>query len=464
MTDIIDTLARALGEDALLTGAAVRARTCGYWDSSPLRAKAIARPRSTAEVSTLLRLCNAVKQPVVMHGGLTGCAEGHRSGDDDIVLSLERMTAIEEVDPVGSVAVVQAGVVLESLHRALAEHDLTFPVDLGARGSCTIGGNIATNAGGVTVLRYGMTRDLILGLEVVLADGRILSSMNRMLKNNAGFDLKQMFIGSEGTLGVITRAVLKLVPCAIGYQSALVAVDRFDHVVSLLTRARRCAAAPLTSFELMWGDYYRVVTGPGQLRQPLRRDHRFYVLLDCESVTDAPLAALLERALDDDVVADAVLARSQAQRDDFWRIRENFEPILAHEPSFLYDVSLPLKDMEVYIDQVAEKVCDSFGPDHLYVFGHVADGNLHLFVQAEAGRDRDGDLKQAADRAVYEPLRQFGGSVSAEHGIGHQKKAWLSLTRTPEEIAMMHRLKAMLDPEAILNPGVIINSTYSNAH
>ena len=260
MSTVVNALQEALGESSLVTGSALAERATSYWNSEPTRALVMLRPKTTEELSRIMAICHAHNQPVVVQGGLTGCVEGAVSGEREIIVSLERMNQIEQVDAVGGTATVQSGVILEVLQNELAEQGLLFPLDLGARGSCTIGGNIATNAGGINVLRYGMMRDLVLGLEAVQADGTVLSSMNRMIKNNAGYDLKQLFIGTEGTLGIVTRAVVKLFPQPKSKNSALVALQDFDAVARLLQVLRGSLAGTLSAFELMWGDYFHAVT------------------------------------------------------------------------------------------------------------------------------------------------------------------------------------------------------------
>ena len=456
MSDVIEVLKSTLDPKCFLEAADIRARSSGYWDPSPMQARFLVRPSTTREVSETLKICHAHGQSVITHGGLTGCANAAATGPDDVVLSLERMSLIEEIDPLSGVAIVQAGAVLETVQKAIAEQGMLLPLDLGARGSCTIGGNVATNAGGVNVLRYGMVRNLVLGLEVVLANGTILPMMNRMLKNNAGFDLKQMFIGSEGTLGVVTKAVLKLEPLSPYRSTALVALDDFEKVPLLLNQLKKDMGGELSSFELMWGDYFQAVTGEGAHRAPMDRDHAFYVLLEVESTSsdEERFMGVLEGAFEAGLVVDAVVAKSDAEREALWAVRDDFEAILERKPVYLYDVSLPIQDMGTYVERVKAIVRNTLPDGDCLVFGHVGDGNLHLFIMTGA----DGDAsKQVADLAVYEPLKDFGGSVSAEHGIGHEKKKWLHYSRTAEEIALMRSLKASMDPKGILNPGVVFD-------
>lgn len=458
MTNPIASLAGALPADRILASEIAAQRATSYWNSDPMQARALLLPRSTREVGDILRCCHGVGQSIVTHGGRTGCVAGAESTARDVVLSLEKMHGNLDIDVAGGTAVVEAGTILQNLQEAVADAGLYFPLDLGARGSCTIGGNVATNAGGINVLRYGMTRNLVLGLEAVLADGTIVSSMNRMLKNNAGYDLKQLFIGTEGTLGVVTRVIVRLFPQPAARHNALVAAPGFQAVTSLLQMLQQQLGGTLSAFEVLWGDYYRAVTGDGGHRAPLAREHPLYVALQSEGAdpdADARrLEAVLGQAHDQGLVQDAVIPKSDAEVAEIWQIRENFEAILVPEPVYLYDVSLPIAEMENYARTVKQSVKQRWSNSQCYVLGHMADGNLHLFVQTN---EKGEDLHTACDELVYNPLRPIGGSVSAEHGIGTEKLRWLPHSRTREEIELMRLMKTSLDPKNILNPGRVLD-------
>ena len=455
---IADALRELLGVEQVITPEQAAERASSYWDPSPMNVAALVRPRTTDEVSRVLRLCHERSQTVVTHGGLTGCVEGATTTADDVAISLERMTAIEEIDLIGRTATVQAGVTLQRVKDAVADQRLYFPLDLGARGSCTIGGNVSTNAGGINVIRHGMMRQQVLGLEAVLADGTVVSSMNHMLKNNAGYDLKQLFIGTEGTLGIVTRAVLKLEEAPLSRNSAMVAADSFDSVVQLLRLLQRRLGAQLCAYEVMWGDYFRAVTEPGWHRAPMGREHAFYVMLECEGgqpESDAAnFTSTMEQALEENLVADAVIPHSDTERRLLWDIRENFQALYQHKPVFLYDVSLPIREMDGYIADVQSRLKARWPDSSCQVLGHIGDGNLHLFVHPAAEGDH---LHRESDDDVYAPLAPIGGSISAEHGIGTEKSDRLGISRSAEEIALMRVLKSALDPKNLLNRNKVLS-------
>lgn len=464
MPDLVGILKNTLGADAVLSAKDVSGRAISFWDNSPMSAKALVRPKTTAEVSEILKLCHAHGQSVVTQGGNTTCVQGTTTCKNDIILSFERMNKIIEIDPIACTAIFEAGVILETAQRAVQEHNLFLPLDLGARGSCTLGGNLATNAGGVNVLRYGMARAMVLGLEAVLADGTIISSMNKMLKNNAGYDLKQLFIGSEGTLGIITRMVVKLMPLPVTKNTAFVALPDFSAVYKLLNHMKANIGTSLSAFEVMWGAYYQAVTEPGGHRAPLERQHPFYVLLECDGSDperdDDRFIQVIEQAFAAAYIIDAIVPQSESERQSLWTIRDDFEPVLKEKSVFfLYDVSLPILSMENYVNEVQTRLNELLPGAAFHVFGHVGDGNLHFFVQPDAKNQTFAkkQLKHLSDTAIYKPLQQYGGSISAEHGIGLEKKQWLNQSRNEAEIALMKLLKTTLDPKNILNAGRVLD-------
>ena len=420
---------------------------------------AIARPADTGEVSRLLAACHEASQPVVPMGGLTGLVQGATAGPGEIGLSFERMNRIEAVDARDRTMRVQAGATLQLVQEAAEREGLMFALDLGARGSATVGGNAATNAGGNRVIRYGMMRELVLGLEAVLADGTVISSLNRMIKNNAGYDLKQLFIGSEGTLGVITRLVLRLRPLPLSHQTALLACTSFDQVTGLLGRLDALLGGAMSSYEVMWREFYELVTTPpAPGRGPIPGEYPYYVIVEALGGDPVGDQARFEQGLatagEEGRFADAAIATSQAQRDAIWALRDDVGRLFALGHPFVFDISLPVAEMEGYVADVHRALAERLPGERCFTFGHLGDGNLHFVVVGSAGPE----ARQTVEEAVYRPLAARQGSVSAEHGIGIEKRPWLSLSRSADEIALMRRLKQALDPRGILNPGRVIDA------
>jgi FAD/FMN-containing dehydrogenase len=450
LTDIV-------GADGVLTGDDVRARSVSWADHSPCQALAIVRPASTEQVSRVLAACHAAGQPVVPMGGLTGLVRGCVAGPGEIGLSLERMHRIESVDLVNRTMTLEAGVALETVQREAEKHGLLYPVDFGARGSAHIGATVATNAGGNGVIRYGMTRESVLGLEAVLADGTVISSMNRMIKNNAAYDLKQLFIGTEGTLGVVTRLVLRLREAPRSTQTALVACAGFADVTRLLKYMDGALGGSLSAFEVMWNEFYRLVTTPpAKGAAPISQDYAYYVLIEGsggDPVRDqARFEEALGEAIEAGLVADAVIASSEAQRASLWALRDDVEQFFRLGMPVVFDVSLPVTEMEGYVAEILARLEREWPAYRRFVFGHLGDGNLHIIAAGPPSRE----ARHGIERCVYEPLAARSGSVSAEHGIGLEKQPWLPLSRNEAELALMRRLKAALDPKGILNPGRVL--------
>ena len=458
-TGLISKIAEVVDAGGIITGSDVALRPADWQGQGSCQALAVIRPRNTAQLSAVMKLCHDADQSVVAEGGLTGLVQGVHSTSDDIVISFERMVSIESIDAVGRTMVVQAGVPLQKVQEAAEAADLLYAVDLGARGSATIGGNISTNAGGNQVLRYGMTRENILGLEAVLADGTIISSMNSLLKNNSGYDLKQLFIGAEGTLGLVTRAVLRLRPRPVSENTALLAVNDFESVVNLFGSMGQELAGSLTAFEVMWGDHYELLTTEtGRHSPPVPTGQPYYVILEATGADhrrdNERFVEILGQALDDGLIVDATISTSKAQRQAIWDIREDIEGLAGVlKPLVMFDVSLPIREMENYVAVLRKNICDQWGDAaRVIVFGHLGDGNLHIFISPPTN---DNAAHLLLEEIVYSPLQSIGGSISAEHGIGLEKRAWLHLCRSREELALMHRLKKALDPTGLLNPGKI---------
>ncbi|RMD94007.1 MAG: FAD-binding oxidoreductase [Alphaproteobacteria bacterium] len=466
--DIVSRLRAELGEAAVLTGADMAPFTEDWtrrYHSHPL---AVVRPASTDEVAAVMRLASAEGVPVVPVSGNTGLSGGtHAEGA--LMLSLARMSRILEIRDEARLAIVEAGVVLSALHEAAAVHGLAFPVFFGARGSAMIGGILSTNAGGSNVLRYGNTRALCLGLEAVLADGRVLNLMTELYKDNSGYDLRDLLIGSEGTLAVITRAVLKLVEAPRVRATAMVAVPSLSAALRLLNRLQSASGGAVEAFEYMPGNYIRhhLEKFP-QARPPFAEPHEVNILVELASAAErdatplpdgtVPLAALLEHELGEAMaegeVLDAVIARNEAQRAEMWARREAAaEVALTRLPLVNNDVAVPLDKVETFLERM-EEVLPRIDPDaEAITVAHLGDGNIHYTVWP--GRDEPAHL-DAIMEAVEDVALELGGSFSAEHGIGLTKKP--SMARRKDQVALevMRAVKAALDPKGILNPGKVL--------
>jgi FAD/FMN-containing dehydrogenase len=459
--DLLAALRQKLGPQAVLIGAEVPARNCNDWSASlPRTPRAVVRPKDAAGVAEAIATCRKAALPFVPQGGLTGLCGGAAPEAGWVAISLEHMVGIEELDPASATMTVKAGTPLETIQKAADDAGFFFPLDLGSRGSCAIGGNLSTNAGGNRVIRYGMTRELVLGLEVVLPDGTVITSLNKLLKNNAGYDLKHLFIGSEGTLGIITRVVLRLFPKPRSTMAALCALRDHAAVVALLDAARSGLGPLLSAFEVMWPDYWDVITERAGVRAPVGKGHGLYVLVEAQGTDesiDAPrFEAWLEGLMERGLLADAAVAQSLAQAKAFWAVRDicsEFAQVLG--PHISYDIGLAVARMDEFATRCkAALSADIAGCESVY-YGHIGDGNLHLVAWVE-GLPVERQPKEKMDEIIYGLVREMGGSVSAEHGIGTLKKRWLGHARSEAEIALMRTLKSALDPDHLLNPGKVI--------
>ena len=456
---VITALKAVFDSRTLLLGTDIPARNHSDWSGlDPVEPLALLRPASTAEIAEAMRICAAHGVAVVPQGGMTGLCGGALPVAGAVALSLERMTGIEEIDIAGATMTVRAGTPLEAVQNAAAEAGLYYPLDLGARGSCTVGGTIATNAGGNRVIRYGMTRDLVLGIEAVLPDGTVITSLNRMIKNNAGYDLKQAFIGSEGTLGIVTRAVLRLSPLPAYSSAALCALDSYEGVVELLGASRRRLGPMLSAFEVMWADYWELIATTPGLRMPLPQGHAFHVLIEVQG-TDAEhdgakFDAFLESQVEAGILTDAAVAQSMGDVKSFWEVRDavsEFGHTFGSHAAF--DIGLPIRRMDEFAIACRTALGGKLKSAHALFYGHVGDGNLHIVARDRAA---DNQPKRLIGDTVYDLVQQFGGTISAEHGIGISKKRWLPLTRSQAELNAMHRLKTAFDPHNMLNPGKVL--------
>jgi len=468
VTSLLDDLRATVGADHVLTDAADLAAYGTDWRGAyrgtPL---AVVRPSSTAQVSEVVRLAHAAGVAIVPQGGNTGMCGGAVPTDDgsQLVLSLGRMRSVREVDALGGTITVDAGIVLADVQAAAAGVDRLFPLSLGSEGSCTIGGNIATNAGGTAVLRYGMMRTQVLGLEVVLPDGRVWDGLRSLRKDNAGYDLTQLFIGAEGTLGVITGAVLSLQPATPARATAWVALPSVAAAASLLPLLREYAAERLTTWELVARPALDLSVAAG-VQDPLRSDADWFGLIELAGPAGASVQDDLERALgaavETGLVLDAAVAGSPAQRSGLWALRERVsEAQESLGPTIKHDVSVPIPSLDELVSRLAPVLEHALPGIRPIVYGHVGDGNLHYNLSRPASLASDEFLAHADElsRIVHDCTVELGGSISAEHGLGSGKAAAAAAYKSEVEVSLMRAVKNALDPAGLMNPGTVLAPT-----
>ena len=427
------------------------------------RSPLVLRPGSTAEVSAICKLASEHKIALVPQGGNTGLVGGQTPHNGEVVVSLRRMDKIREVDTASNTMTCEAGVVLQIAQAKASDVDRLFPLSLGAEGSCTIGGNLSTNAGGTAALAYGVAREMALGLEVVLADGRVLNLLSKLKKDNTGYNLHNLFIGAEGTLGIITAATLKLFPKPRAVETAYVGLKSPAAALKLLSIAQGEAANALTSFELLSEMAVDFSVRHGiDVRDPLAEKHPWYVLMELSSPGDdarTPLETILTRALEDEIVDDAVIAANLTQRNAFWKLRE--EMSAAQKPeggSIKHDISVPVAAVPEFIAEANAAVVKLIPGARPVPFGHLGDGNLHYNVSQPIGADTADYLARwhEVNAVVFAIVLRMGGSISAEHGIGVLKRDELPEVKDKTAIELMRSIKAMLDPHGIMNPGKVL--------
>ena len=428
------------------------------------RTPMVLRPGSVAEVSQIFKLANETSTPIVPQGGNTGLVGGQIAFDNEIVLSLTRLDRIREVDPASNTLTCEAGVTLQRAREAAAEVDRLYPQLLPSEGSCTIGGNLSTNAGGTAAVAYGIARSHVLGIEVVLADGRLLDNLNKLKKDNTGYDLKNLFVGAEGTLGVITAAVLRLVPRPNAVETAFVGLPSAQAALSLFGIANENAAGGVTSFELMTRlGLEMVFRHAAGCRDPLQKAYPWYVLIELSSQGKTGLRDVLEEILAEGLkrglILDAAIADSLEQSKAFWRLREMFGEVQRHEGgSIKHDVSVPVAAVPDFIAEANAAVAALIPEARPVPFGHLGDGNVHYNVSQPLGADRKEFLARwdEVNAAVFAVVKKFGGSISAEHGVGVMKRDLLPSVKDPVALDLMRRIKHLMDPNNILNPGKVL--------
>jgi FAD/FMN-containing dehydrogenase len=467
---VANTVAEILGPDGVLTDATdIEPYLTDHRHLYRGRALTVALPRTVDQVSRLLAYCNDNRIGVVPHAGNTsycGGATPDESGKQ-IVLSLKRLNQIRSVDPLNYSLVAEAGCILAVVQRAADGAERLFPLSLGSEGTCQIGGNLSTNAGGTSVLRYGMMRDLVLGLEVVLADGRILSTLGALRKDNTGYDIKSLFLGAEGTLGVITAAALKLFSKVRSAATAFVAVQSVQAAVELLAHLREVSGDRISSFELIPRIGIDLTTRhiPG-VADPLKERYEWHVLCEVtssratENLNDL-LTEALAAAFESNLVLDAVVAQSERERESLWKLRETIpEAQRIDGASLKHDISLPITSLSKFVATAGEWLRVNVPEGQLVAYGHVGDGNLHFNLNQAAGSSRESFLSREASikRTIHDMVRDFGGSFSAEHGIGRLKVGELERYASPVELDLMRSVKHAFDPNGILNPGKVLRS------
>jgi FAD/FMN-containing dehydrogenase len=449
-----------LTDPALFAGALIEPR--GLYRGKAL---ALVRPESTKEVASVAIFCNELRIGMVPQGGNTGLAGGQTPdlSGDEIIVSTQRLRAIREVDLDGDVMICEAGVTLAEAQAAALAADRLFPLSLASEGSCTIGGNISTNAGGMNVIAYGNTRDLVTGVEAVLADGRIINALSKLRKDNTGYDVKSLFIGAEGTLGIVTAVSLRLFPNPRAQATAFVGLKSPDDALKLLRIARDRIGAAITSFELIGRNAYEIGLRHGGARAPLEGPHDWYILIEASSQTpgglDEALTAALEAALEKGVIEDASIAASLEQRADFWRVRECLSEAQSKEgASIKHDVSVAVGLVPTLIREATPAV-EAFAPGaRVVAFGHLGDGNIHFNVSQPVDADGQAFLDRwdAMNEIVHGIVARLGGSYSAEHGVGQLKRGLLARWKDPTSLAVMRQIKAALDPNGVMNPGKVL--------
>jgi FAD/FMN-containing dehydrogenase len=456
--------ANALTDQAAIAPYLIESRGL-YKGNAPL----VLKPGSVQEISQILRLASETGVAIVPQGGNTGHVAGQipRTGAADIVLSLERLNRIRDIDPVGNVIVADAGCILADIQKAAEAHDRLFPLSLGSEGSCRIGGNLSTNAGGTAVLAYGNMRQLCLGLEVVLPTGEIWDGLRRLKKDNTGYDLRDLFIGAEGTLGIITGAVLKLFPQPRGHQVAFAGLKSVEDALALFDKASSLCGPALTGFELMprLGVEFTAKHIPG-VRDPMETVHAWYVLIDISTSDSADSAermmqAVLETEIASGLIENAVIATSEAQRRSLWHMRESMSPAQKPEGgSIKHDVSVPVSSIPAFMARADAAVMKAIPGARICSFGHMGDGNIHYNISQPIGADKDQFIGRwrEMNAIVHGIVLKYNGSISAEHGIGQLKRDELADVRAPIEIDLMQRIKHAFDPAGIMNPGKVLKA------
>jgi len=462
--EALDAIRAIVGTNGVFDGSDTAPFLSEWRDRWPGEAKLIVAPASTEDVSEIVKICAAEKIAITPQGGNTGLVGGQIPFGSEILLSMKRMKKVRDISPLDNTMIVDAGVTLLEAQDAAEKVGRLFPLSIGSEGSCQLGGVISTNAGGVNVLRYGNMRDLVLGIEVVTPTGEIWQNLKRLRKDNTGYDLKQLFIGGEGTLGIVTGAVLKLFPRPNEMVTAFAGVPSAEAAVALLSHAQQATGGLASSFELMSRQCLDLLIKniPGA-RDPLDDQHQWYVLMEFSSVGSGALRGIIENvlagAIEKNVAADATIAENETQAKVLWHMRHSMSDAINHEGlGARHDVSVPIADIPDFLVQADIAVKKIAPAARIVAFGHIGDGNIHYdIVPAEGdGKNALDDLRPDIETSVYDVIGKFNGSISAEHGIGRHKKDSIAKRKSPVELAMMRAVKKALDPQGIMNPGKML--------
>ncbi|MDV7105615.1 FAD-binding oxidoreductase [Vibrio sp. TH_r3] len=453
--ECLQELCKLVYPEQIRQGQAIDSSYQKDWSSTPATCPlAVIFPHSTEQLAAIVKVCAKFSQPIIPQGGRTGLTGAATPYSDSICISLEKLNSIVEVDTKANSITVGAGVLLQQVQEAAQQHERYYPVDFGARGSCQIGGVLATNAGGNNVIRYGMARETVLGLEVVTAQGDILDLNNKMIKNNAGYDLKQLFIGSEGTLGFITQATLKLASVPGEARTALCAMSNYQNGVDLLRQLQSHLGQSIHAFEMMWLDFYSMSCDWScSSNPPVDLDYPLYVLIECRDCSEDAFNAALESAFESELIQDAAIAASLKDREKLWAIREATTEFPIKLAPINFDISLPIGDIDRFVQECTAKIKSRWPNAVVVNFGHIGDSNLHLTIDKNSAEGID---ELEADKLVYQCVEQYQGSISAEHGIGTLKRDFLHHSVSQQSIELMRTIKQALDPKNILNPGKLI--------
>jgi len=457
---LINLFESSIGKSSVLTGDDLKSRFYHIWKTEvPLQSICLLLPRSSQDVSNIMKICNENNQEVIIHGGLTNLVGSTKSEKSQVVISLEKMNKIIDIDERGKTVTCESGVIIENIINEVKEKNLLLPLNFGARGSAQIGGAVSTNAGGLRVFKYGMTRNLVMGIEYVLPDGTIISSLKKLMKDNSGYDLKHLLIGSEGTLGIVTKVVLRLYQLPKTRYTSLAVTNDFQKVLDMLLYMEDKISSNLTGFELLWNDTYKqMVSDKTMYNKYLPDKFKYYIFIeymgrDFENDYNVFEKHILE-SIDDGIIEDAVIGKDEKEQINIWGIREDVA-VLADEREFdqQFDISIPVNLIGSVIDKISSELKECVGVKTIFPFGHVADGNIHFII----GKDSDdNDLKSKINDIIYNNTELVEGSISAEHGIGLDKKKYLIKSRSEDEIKLMRLLKKTIDPKNILNPGRVI--------